>query len=408
MRRRLNPLSLIALAVMLILKGVPAGAADIVFSREVGLPLLAAREALNNKRYDAALAEVDKARAVPSITAPEKWAAEQMRAAIYKAQGRFDQAAIAFEAAIGLVPLSPNDQAGALETLSQLWYRAGDYSKAAAFGEKALAAGGRSDAFRQMVGEAYYRNKEPVKAGKLLQALADEQRKAGKSPSPEVLQLLAASAFGSGDTQNYITTLRQQLTLSNSKDNWLRLFDAMARAKPIPERLDLDWARLRLAAGAYENPESFVEMAQSALVEELPAEAAQVLDQGWRAGILGKGPDLARHQRLRDYAAQKLADQKQGLDTQQQAALASKDANALARLGMARASLGQLDQGIDLMQQALKGKLLSPAVARLRLGMLQYRADQGKAAAQTLAALPANSDEARLGELWALLYRKAG
>lgn len=375
-------------------------------SAEVGVPLKAAKEALEAKRYDQALKEVDKARAVPSITAREKWAAELIRAAIFKAQGRFDQAANAFEAALGLVPMSDADTGGALETLSQLWYRAGDYTKSAAFGEKAMAAGRNSDAFRQMVAEAYFRAKQPAKAARLAQSLVADQRKAGRAPSAEVLQLLAASEFGSGNTEGYITTLKQQLLNGDrSRENWQRLLDATSRAKPIPDRLDLDWGRLKLTANAYDNPDSLTEFAQRAMVEDLPAEAAAALDHGWKIGLLGTpGPALERQQRLRDYAAQQLAAQKQGLAERQRQVLGAKDANALAKLAMVHASLGDLDQAIDLLQQALKGKLITPTVVRLRLGMLQYRAGQAQAAAQTMAALPPGSDEARVAALWGLMY----
>ncbi|OYQ33769.1 hypothetical protein CHU95_15660 [Niveispirillum lacus] len=66
---------------------------------------------------------------------------------------------------------------------------------------------------------------------------------------------------------------------------------------------------------------------------------------------------------------------------------------------------GDLDQTIALLQQALKGKLISPALVRLRLGMLQYQAGQGQAATTTLAALPPGSDEARLAGVWGLIYQ---
>lgn len=390
-----------ALAALLL---VPPVLAETV-SAEVGVPLKAAKEALEAKRYDQALKEVDKARAVPSITAREKWAAELIRAAIHKAQGRFDLAANAFEAALGLVPMSDADTGGALETLSQLWYRAGDFPKSAAFGEKAMAAGRTSDAFRQMVAEAYFRAKQPAKSAALARRIIDDQRKAGRTPSAEVLQLQAASEFGSGDTEGYIKTLKQQLLNGDrSRENWQRLLDATSRAKPIPDRLDMDWARLKLAANAYDNPDSLTEMAQRAMVEDLPADAAAALAHGWKIGLLGTGPAVERQQRLRDYAAQQLAAQKEGLAERHRQVLAGKDANALAKLGMVYASLGDLNQAIPLLQQALTGKLISPTVVRLRLGVLQYRAGQAQAAAQTLAALPPGSDEARLAGIWGLMY----
>ena len=400
LRRRLLPVA--ALAALLTL---PV-AAEITVSPAVGVPMQAARAALDAKRYDQALKEIAKAAAAPGITAQEKWAVALTRAAIYKAQGRFDLAANDFEAALTLVPMSAADQGGAMETLSQLWYRAGDYTKSAAFGEKAMAAGRNSDAFRQMVAEAYYRGKQPGPAAKLAQAIVNDQRKAGRAPSLEVLQLLAASEFGSGNSDGYIKTLREQIENGDrSRVNWQRLLDAMSRAKPIPERLDLDWGRLKLAVNAYDNPDSLTEMAQRAMVEDLPAEAAAALDQGWTSGLLGKpGPKLERQQRLRDYAAKQLAAQKAELAERHAQVTAGKDANALAKLGMVYASLGQVDQAIALLQQALKGKLMSQNVVRLRLGMLQYRAGQTQAAAQTMATLPAGSDEARLAGVWGLIH----
>ncbi|MDG5494776.1 tetratricopeptide repeat protein [Niveispirillum sp. BGYR6] len=396
-RRLLSAATVMALAVL------PALAA-ISVSPEVGTPLKAAGEALAKKRYDQAVKEVEKAAAVKSITPDEKWAVEQMRAAIYKAQGQFDKAAIAFEAAIKLVPLPPDQQAGALETLSQLWYRHGDYAKSAAFGEKALAAGARSDGFRQMLAEAYYRSKNFAKSSKLAQAMVTEAQAAGRKPDAHMLQLLAASEFGTGNTDGYIKTLRQQLAAQSSRDNWQRLFDAMEKQKPIPDRLDMDWIRLKLAADAYENPDSYTEAAQRAAAEGTPGEAVTILDKGWQSGLLGQpGPKLERQERLRAYVREQADAQKKAIDEQQRQAIAAKDANALAKVGMARAMLGQLDQGIDLLQQALKGKPRLPARTRLWLGMLYYKAGQPKLAEQTLAAIPADSDEARLSTLWPLL-----
>lgn len=398
LRRRLLPA-----AAAIALVALPAMAA-ISVSPEVGKPLQAAGEALAKKRYDQALKEVDKAAAVKPITPEEQSAVEQMRAGIYRLQERFDKSAIALEASIKLVPLPPDQQAGALETLSQLWYRHGDFAKSAAFGEKALAAGARSDAFRQMVAEAYYRSNNPAKSSKLAQALVDEARAAGRKPDGHILQLLAASEFGTGNTDGYIKTLRQQLATESSRDNWQRLFDAMEKQKPIPERLDLDWARLKLAADAYENPDSYMEAAQRAVVEGVPGEAVAILDKGWQSGLLGQpGPKLERQERLRAYARENADTLKKSIDEQQRQAIAAKDANALAKVGMARAMFGEVNVGIDLLQQALKGKPRMPARTRLWLGILYIKAGQPKLAEQTLAAIPADSDEARLVPLWMLL-----
>lgn len=67
----------------------------------------------------------------------------------------------------------------------------------------------------------------------------------------------------------------------------------------------------------------------------------------------------------------------------------------LAIVGIKRAP--RPGKSLPLLQQALAGKLITPTVIRLHMGVLQYRARQAYAAAQTLAALPPGSDEAQLG-----------
>jgi hypothetical protein len=44
--------------------------------------------------------------------------------------------------------------------------------------------------------------------------------------------------------------------------------------------------------------EEYVESAQLSLQEGFPAEASKIIDQGYSAGLLGTGPDAARHKRL--------------------------------------------------------------------------------------------------------------
>ena len=57
-----------------------------------------------------------------------------------------------------------------------------------------------------------------------------------------------------------------------------------------------------------EKTEDYMEMAQLSLQAGLTAEALRVIEQGYKAGALGTGPEAARHQRLRDLAVKRDAE----------------------------------------------------------------------------------------------------
>jgi hypothetical protein len=48
--------------------------------------------------------------------------------------------------------------------------------------------------------------------------------------------------------------------------------------------------RLRLASGTLSKTEDFMEMAQLALQAGLAGEGRRIVDQGYKAGLLGSGP----------------------------------------------------------------------------------------------------------------------
>jgi len=163
--------------------------------------------------------------------------------------------------------------------------------------------------------------------------------------------------------------------------------------------------RLRLASGTLVKTEEYMEMAQLALQAGLPAEGLRIAAQGFQAGVLGTGPEAARHQRLRDLAIRQEAQAKAGIATRASEAVAAGDADAMVATGYAHVSLGQVDEGIKLIEQGIaKGKLKRPDEARLRLGMAQLQSPRAKAAAaQTLRSVKGTDGAADIARLWVVL-----
>jgi len=162
---------------------------------------------------------------------------------------------------------------------------------------------------------------------------------------------------------------------------------------------------LRLASGTLTKTEDFMELAQLALQAGLPTEARKIADQGFKSGVLGTGPEAARHQRLRDLAVKQEADAKANLAGQVADAQTQKTGDALVKYGYTQVSLGDVDAGIKLIEQGIaKGGLRFPEDGKLRLGMAQMQSPKTKAAAaQTLRSVKGSDGAADVARLWVIL-----
>jgi hypothetical protein len=137
----------------------------------------------------------------------------------------------------------------------------------------------------------------------------------------------------------------------------------------------------------------------------LPAEARRIADQGFKAGVLGTGPEAGRHQRLRDLAVKQEGESKACWPPSQTEAEGFKEGDALVKVGYAYVSLGEADKGIALIQQGIaKGNLKRPEDAKLRLGMAQLQSPKARAAAvQTLRSVKGSDGAAEIARLWTIV-----
>ena len=181
-----------------------------------------------------------------------------------------------------------------------------------------------------------------------------------------------------------------------------QIFLGRLQAKPgFSGRLTLDLYRLRLATGNLTTAEDYVEMAQLALQERQAAEAKKILDQGFKAGVLGKGEQAERQKRLLALAEQRLASAPEDLKAAEAEGTTDKDGNTLVRTGLAYTGLGQYDKGIALIQQGIaKGGLRNPSDANLHLGLAYLRAGNKTAAAQAFRKVTGTDGAADLARLW--------
>jgi len=148
-----------------------------------------------------------------------------------------------------------------------------------------------------------------------------------------------------------------------------------------------------------------MEMAQLALQAGLPSDGRRIVEQGYKAGALGTGPEAARHQRLKDLALKKEAEAKANIAAQAAEAANQKTGDDLVKVGYAYASMGELDQGIKLIEQGIaKGGLKRPEDAKLLLGKALLQSGKNKPkAVQTLRSVKGTDGAAEIARLWTVV-----
>jgi len=236
-------------------------------------------------------------------------------------------------------------------------------------------------------------------------AAVSAAEQAGRRPDEGDLLRLADAQQRTNNLNGYGSTLEKLLLNYPKKDYWSAYLARLPRKAGFSSRFELDVMRLRLASGTLSKTDEYMEMAQLALQAGLPSEGRRIADQGFKAGVLGTGAEGARHQRLRDLAIKQEGELKAGVAAQAAEAANGKTGDDLVKVGYQYVSLGDADQGIQLIEQGLaKGALKRPEDARLRLGMAQLQST-GKAkasATQTLRSVKGNDGAADIARLWTI------
>jgi hypothetical protein len=366
---------------------------------EIGKPLDEAKRLLAEKHYDAARGRLDAAARVKDKTPYESFVIEEMRAAIAAAAGDTATAIRAGEAMLAANRLAPAERLRVTADVAELYYRAKDYGRAVEWLQRYRAAGGDSPTLRWLLVDAFFAEgdcADAVREGEALLAVESE------TPRADRLQLLANCYASLKDDAAYLGTLERLVRLDPKPEYWTALVRSVPRKPGFAERLRLDLDRLALATGTMTEPAQYTDMAELALLAGAPGEAQAVLDQGYRTGILGTGPEAPRQAKLRDYAAQAVAEDRATLAQRAQQS-GSRDAAAQLKLGVDFLGYGENDKAIALIQSALtKGRLAHPDDATIDLAIASLRAGRREMALSLLREVHGSDGTADLARLWSI------
>ena len=374
---------------------------------EVGKPLQAAQELIKSQRFKEALAKVRDADAVNGKSTNEVYMVERMRLAAASGLGDVEMASRSFEAAQATGRLSAADKLRMLESLTISAYRAKDYTRAMNFGQRYVKDGGTSPSVRAVLIQSQYLSGDFAGTVRELQQEVQATERAGGVPTEERLTLLLNAAQRLNDPNALVMALEKLVTYHPKKVYWADLISRLQRKPNYSDRLALDAYRLQLVTGGMTTANDFMEMAQLAVQAGVPAEAVKVVERGFSERILGVGDQAQRHQRLRDLTLKRAQEAQDQLAAQELEAAASKEGDALVRLGLNQVFAGQSVKGLALIQQGVnKPKLKRPQDAALHWAVALVAAGEVNQAQSKLKTVGGADGQADLARLWLLHLRR--
>ncbi len=370
---------------------------------EVGRPLQQAQTALRKRQFPQAMAAVNAADAVRNKTPNEAYVVAQMRAAVAQSSGDVNGSISADDVLIASPRTAGAEKVRLLMAEAGLTYTAHDYPRAIVALERYFKAGGNDASMHTLLIQSYYLQKDYPNAARAQQRQIAMEEHAGQKPTENQLQLLAAVQQQSRDLDGFNATMVKLVQDYPKPDYWANLVHGLRTNPNIPERLQYDVSRIRLAVGLLTSTSDFMEMAESAVQIGFPVQAQKVMAAGYASGALGKDAGAPREARLKALIDQTAAAKKASLPQDQAAARAAPDGNALITVGYNTVDLGQPAAGLALMRDGIaKGRLVSLDDARLHLGLAQMDAGMKADAIQTLRTVGGTDGAADLAQLWIL------
>ena len=364
-----------------------------VVRKEVNDPLDAARALFREEKFDAAAARLADADAVPNLTPFERVSLERTRAAIALRQGKFGVSAKALEAALATGEVPPADQLDLMASIVDLALRDKDYTRSLGWAQRYAEQGGKDDRVQLMRLEALRFSGDERGALQGWKARREAAARAGAA-MPESHWRVLWALQRRHEPAEARGTLEALARAYPRPEYFAELAAAASQAPELSERGLVGLYRLLRVTNALSNPAMALEMAERVLRIGYPGEAAAVLADAQKAGVL-PGDQAAEYARVREAVQRAQASDERERAANEAAARQASDGTRLVDLGWsavgglpAGAPAEQVQPGLVLLEQGIaKGGLRRESEARLNLAIAQLVAGRREDAQRTLEAL---------------------
>ncbi len=285
-----------------------------------------------------------------------------------------------------------------------LAYTAHDYPAAVTALERYFKAGGNDAQMHTLLIQSYYLQKDYPDAARAQQRQIAQEEHGGGRPTENQLNLLASVQMQSHDRNGFSETMVQLVRYYPKPLTTGRSWSTGCSTNPdIPDRLQYDIDRIRLAVGLLSSTADFMDMTELAVQQGYPVQAQRIMAQGYATGALGRDAGAAREARLKALVDRTVVDLKANLAAQQKAAEAAPYGDDLVKLGYNLVDLGQPAAGLAMVRRGLaEPKLLLADDDRLHAGLATLAAGQKAQAIALLKSVGGTGPVHELAELWIL------
>lgn len=399
-----------ALAAILIAMAAPAplafaqnGQAQVQVSREIAQPLNEARTAIVAKDFVTGKAKLDAASA-KAKTPVDKAQIERLR--LYMASEQKDGRAqiTSINALIASGQLTPDEVKQYKGALAKAYLDAGDQPGSLnAYRAYIDEYGGTPDQLISIAND-YSKANDNATAVTYATKAIDASIAAGNTPPEPWFKLLARSYHQQDMKADYYRVLERTLAAYPNNNYWKELIVRVQEEPNYGAVAKLDMFRALQAAGVPLTPSEKAMVSEEAIKRGLPAEALSVLEPAVASGELASQRDKDN---LASAKSQSASD-KAGLAKETADVLAKGTGSDIASIGEAHLSYGDNAKAAEVLQAAIAKGIADPgelAMAKVHLGIAQYRAGQKDAAVATWSDAKADNGATVLAQNWILISK---
>lgn len=383
--------------------GAQPKTAEEVRQEKIMTTVRAAHQLTNQNNHAEALAKLRELDSISGKTREDVYIIERTRLTIAL---RMDDKALQQQVAQGLVAaggVSADEQLALEDLLARTYYNQKNYTQAIPWLVRYLKEGGTDPALREALIRAHYLNNDYSEAAALARGNIEADEKSGKAPDENLFDLWLGAVSRLNDRAQYGVALEKTISYYPKKEYWAELLSRIVSKPTFSESLSFDVYRFMYATGQISGAEDYLGMAQAALQAGYAGQAKRVLEQGFQAGLLGRGPQAGMHRNLLGLASGNAAAQAKRLARDAAAAVHSKTGEKLVVIGERYIDQGEADRGIGLMVQGIRaGNLKNPNEAKLHLGIAYAMANRIQDALQTWRQVQGNNGSAELARYWRL------
>jgi tetratricopeptide (TPR) repeat protein len=378
-------------------------------SAAAGKDLKAAQAALTEKKYDEAIADLDKVKANPKKNEYDEYVVNELAVGAYAGVKKYPEAEAALEATMASKFMPPDELKKRVVTTAILNNQLQNYDKAIQFGTRAIKDGYGTPQVQLVVAQAYYLKKDYKNNEKFVRGMVDDQIKAGQTPSEEILRMGYDSSGKQDDDAGQTHWLELLVTYHPMPDYWSNLMDTLYKGKLSDKQL-LQVYRLSAEVGVLKRGSDYAEMAQLALATGSPGEAVSTLNKGFAANAFVDQAEKNRNTHLLDSAKKQAATDEPTLAKTEADAANAASGDKLVGVGIGYFGYGDYAKASkDIAAGLAKGTSTADATdARLLLAIAELKAGDKDSAVKGFKSVKGDPVLERLADLWTLHAKAAG